>query len=246
MLWSWLRIVAALAALSGIVAGFIVNVDRATREGQDLGLVLANYFSLFTIISAILTVAALTAAAIWSMRHPGTGREPFGVALAIAVVTGPVLLLGIVFNVLLRGEPSGLALTDPPTIAFLDSWVTEVLHVWLPLYLLVDLLFATRRRGLPWLSLSVLVGYPILWILYTMVRGERTTDPSGAPDWWYPYPFLDPHGDGGWASAWMYIVVLSAVLLGIGAIVIAIGRIRERRATRRNETAETADRELAR
>ncbi|GAA1955328.1 Pr6Pr family membrane protein [Microbacterium deminutum] len=237
MYWSWLRLGAAATALSGVGAGYIVNVDRATRQGQDLGLVLANYFSMFTIVSAILTVGALTAAAVWSMQHPGSSREPFGVALGIAGVTGPVILLGVVFNVLLRGAPSGAALSDSPGIAVMDSYATEVLHVVLPLYLLVDLVFATRRRGLPWWSLSVLIGYPVVWILYTMVRGELTPDPSGATPWWYPYPFLDPHGAGGWMSAFTYIAVLTAALVGIGAIVIAVGRYRERRATTRGAEA---------
>jgi len=234
MLWSWLRLAAAIVGVSGVVAGFIVNVDRATRQGQDLGLVLANYFSLFTIITTILTATALTVAAVWSMRHPGSTREPFGIALGIAVVTGPMMLLGVVFNVLLRGAPSEVALADSPPIAFLDSWATETLHVVLPLYLLIDLVFATRRRGLPWWSLAVLVGYPLVWIVYTMLRGELTPDPSGATTYWYPYPFLDPH-TGGWASAFTYIGVLLVALVGVGAVVIAIGRFRERRAARREE-----------
>ena len=239
MHWAWLRLAAAVAGLSGVVAGFIVNVDRATRQGQDLGLVLANYFSLFTIITTILTATALTVAATWSMRHPGSSREPFGIALGIAVVTGPMMLLGVVFNVLLRGAPSEVALADSPTIAMLDSYATEMLHVVLPLYLLVDLLFATRRRGLPWWSLAVLVGYPLVWIVYTMLRGELTPDPSGVAAYWYPYPFLDPH-TGGWASAFTYIGVLLAALVAVGAIVIAVGRYRERRAAKRESEVPAA------
>jgi len=240
MHWSWLRLAAAAVGLSGVVAGFIVNVDRATRQNQDLGLVLANYFSLFTILSTILTVVALTTAAIWRMRNPGSSPEPFGIALGIAIITGPLLLLGVVFNVLLRGDPSEVALADPAGIHFLDSWATETLHVWLPLYLLVDLLFATRRRGLPWWSLAVLVAYPLVWILYTMVRGELTPDPSGVTTWWYPYPFLDPHGPAGWAGAFTYIGVLTVALVAIGAVVIAVGRFRERRAARRAGAAPVA------
>ena len=71
MQWTWFRIGAAVTALSGVVAGFVVNVDRAAREGQTLGVVMANYFSLFTIISTLLSVAALIAAAAWAIRHPG-------------------------------------------------------------------------------------------------------------------------------------------------------------------------------
>ena len=69
-------VVLAARVLSGIVAGFIVNIDRASRESQDLELVLVNYFSMFTIVSALLSVIALVAAATWAQRHPGTTRRP--------------------------------------------------------------------------------------------------------------------------------------------------------------------------
>jgi hypothetical protein len=237
MVWSWLRIAAAAVGLSAVVAGFIVNVDRATRESQDVGAVLANYFSLFTIISTILAAAALVTAAVWSLRNPGTSPEPRGIALAIAATTGPILLLGVVYNVLLRGVPGPPG--DPAPIAFLDTYAVEVLHVVMPIYFLADLLFAHRRRGLPWWSLGVIVAYPLVWIVYTMVRGELVANPDGSNPWWYPYPFLDPHGDGGYASALMYVGAILVGFLAIGAIIVAIGRHRERRATARAEAGST-------
>lgn len=233
MVWAWLRLAAAAVGLSGVVAGFIVNVDRAQREGHDVGLVLANYFSLFTIVSTIILVVTFVIAAVWSLRNPGRSPEPFGIALAIAGITGPILLLGIVYNVLLRGLPSEIALSDPGGIRTLDLWATETLHVVLPLYLIVDLLFASRRRGLPWWSLAVIIAYPLVWLVYTIIRGGMTPDPGGAHDWWYPYPFLDPHGAGGWPSVLMYVAVMLVVLVGIGAGIIAIGRVRSRRDARR-------------
>lgn len=237
MKWTWFRIGAAAIALSGVIAGFVVNVDRASRQGQQLGAVLANYFSLFTIVSTLLSIGALVAAAVWSMRHPGTSREPLGIALALAVVAGPIFLLGIVYNALLRGLPSSVALADPAAISFLDTYAAEVLHVVMPLYFLLDLLFAPCRRGLPWWSLGVLVSYPIIWITYTMIRGERVANPDGTSPWWYPYPFLDPHLAGGYGSPLLYISVMTAAFVGIGAIIIAIGRYRDRRTTRRHSTA---------
>jgi hypothetical protein len=232
MYWSWLRLGAAAVGLSGVAAGFIVNVDRATRQGQDLPLVLANYFSMFTIVSTLLGVLALSAAAGWATLHPESAREPRSVALGMALVTGPILLLGVVYNLLLRGGPSGSALGDSPGIAMMDSYAIEVLHVVLPLYFAADLLFATRRRGLPWSTVAALAGYPLLWLLHTMVRGELVADPSGATAWWYPYPFLDPHGAGGWGSALLYIAAIFVALVGIGVGIIAVGRHRERRAAR--------------
>jgi hypothetical protein len=223
--------------MSGVAAGFIVNVDRATRQGQDLSLVLANYFSMFTIVSTLLSVVALTAAAAWAHVHPDAVREPRTIALGMAVVTGPILLLGVVYNVLLRGGPSGAALADSPGIAMMDTYAIEVLHVVLPLYFLIDLVFAAQRRGLSWPSLAVLAGYPLLWLVHTMIRGELVVDPAGVTAWWYPYPFLDPHGEGGWGSALVYIAAIFVAFVGIGAGIITIGRYRERRAARRATTA---------
>ncbi len=237
MHWAWFRIAAAITGFSGVVAGFIVNVDRAARQRQSLGDVLANYFSLFTIVSTSLGVAALLVAASWAMRHPGSSREPLGIALAIAAVTAPVLLLGLVYNILLRGLPSAVALGDSAGIAMLDKYAVEVLHVVLPLYFVLDLLLAPRRRALHWWSLAVLVGYPLLWATYTMIRGERVGNPDGTTPWWYPYPFLDPHGPGGYASAFLYIGAILVGFLAIGTMIIMIGRYRERRATRHGASA---------
>lgn len=237
MSWSWFRIAAAAVAFSGVIAGLIVNIDRATREQQDLGLVLANYFSLFTILTTLLSIVALLSAAIWSLRHPGTSREPFVIALSFAAVAGPIFLLGLVYNILLRAAPSGIALTDPAGIAALDSYAVEILHVVLPIYFLLDLLFAPRRRGLPWWSLAVIVGYPLVWLAYTMVRGELVSNPDGTHPWWYPYPFLDPHGEGGYASAFTYVAVMMVAFMAIGAIIILVGRYREKRATTRGGAA---------
>jgi hypothetical protein len=112
-----------------------------------------------------------------------------------------------------------------------------VLHVVLPIYFLFDLFLAPRRRGLPWRSIAVFLVYPIGWVVYTMVRGLRVSNPDGSTSWWYPYPFLDPHGAGGYPSAFAYIGAMLVAFLAIGAAIIAIGRYRERRASVRGGAA---------
>lgn len=233
MVWPWLRTSAAIVGLSGVLAGLIVNIDRATRQGQDLGLVLSNFFSLFTIVTTTLSAIVLIAAATWSRRNPGSSPEPRLIAVGLAAVTGPVVLLGIVYNVLLRGLPSAEALADSPVIHALDTWAVEVLHVVMPLYFLADLFLAPRRRSLRWSSLAVILGYPLAWITYTMIRGELVPSPDGTADWWYPYPFLDPHGDGGYVSVLAYVGVMLVGLALIGVGIIVIGRFRAKRAAAR-------------
>jgi len=246
MRWPVLRMLAAVAAASGVVAGFVVNVDRAARLHEDLGVVLANYFSLFTIVSASIAVVVLVLAAVGAKREAdgrgggaaGGGRrrreEPSAVSIALTVVTGAFLLLGAVFNVLLRGHPPQLAIPDPPFIGFLDSWATEVLHVVVPAYLLVDLLVGPPRRRVPWWALGLMVAYPLAWTGYTMARGELVANPDGSAPFWYPYDFLDPHGDGGWTSALTYIGVLLAGFVVLGALLILVSRFRTGRASGRD------------
>jgi hypothetical protein len=239
--WSTLRFTAAAVGLSGVVAGFIVNVDRATRDSLDMGLVLANYFSLFTIISTLISAYALIRAGVWDRRNPGKTPEPVSIALPLALATAPMILLGIVYNALLRGLPSDAAASDPPFIGFLDTYAAEVLHVVLPVYFVVDLLFAHRRRGLRWVNIAVLAAYPLAWLVYTIIRGQFTPDPYGVAPAWYPYPFLDPNGAGGWASVFTYVAVMLVAFVGIAAAVIAIGRFRARRAERRSDSSSPTE-----
>lgn len=234
--WAWLRIAVAGVALSGVLAGLVVNIDRASRLGQDMGLVLANYFSLLTVTMSLLSAAVLLAAVAWDLRNPGTTPEPLRITLAMAAVAAPILIVGLVYNLLLRGPSIGVALGDSVGILLLDEYAVEVMHVVLPLFFVLDILFAPRRGTLPWWSLAVMVGYPLTWVTYTLVRGELVGNPDGSAPWWYPYPFLDPHGAGGYGSTFAYIGAILAAFLAVGAMIILVDRHRANRAATHRAT----------
>ena len=143
MRWSTWRMIGASVAASGVVAGFVVNIARAARMGQSLGLVVADYFSYFTIVASLATIVVLMIAA----RRSGPLAAPDGVespalAIALATTSAATIILGVVYNALLRGLPADLPSPDPTIIAVLDRWEIETLHVVLPLYVIVDVLFA--------------------------------------------------------------------------------------------------------
>ena len=72
-----------------------------------------------------------------------------------------------------------------------------------------------------------------------MVRGLRVSNPDGSTEWWYPYPFLDPH-NAGYGSAFAYIGAMMVAFIAIGAVIIAIGHFREKRAATRGGGARAA------
>jgi hypothetical protein len=83
--------------------------------------------------------------------------------------------------------------------------------------MLLDWWFASRapiepRRALRWMAI------PLVYLAYSLIRGPLAGD-------WYPYPFVNPTRDGGYAR-----VALVSVGLGIAMLLLAaaLSRLGER------------------
>ena len=199
-----LRLLAGLGLLATIV---IQVTDRVLNNAFDPW----EYFSYFTIETSIINTAVLLIGGAMALRL--SHDTVLFTTVRMAALTYAIVTAGV-YNLLLRNVPyegfAGL------------SWPNEVIHVWVPLFLLLDWLFAPGRPALLWSSLRLVLVYPVAWIIYTLMRGAA----SGGEI--YPYPFLDP-ANGGWGSVVAYIVALSAVLVGLGALAVEYGRVRSRR-----------------
>lgn len=221
--WGVLRLVAAAAGIAAIVAQLLRTLDTAsaasTPYGRDIDTVLSNFLSFFTIQSNLGAAVILAIGGIWLLTR---GRrilvEPRWLAVLLACVSTYTIVTGIVYNLLLRGIELPQGATVP--------WSNEILHVWVPVFLLLDLLFAPRRRRLGWGTIGVILAYPFAWIVYTLIRGPLVVSPSTGQPFWYPYPFLNPNTEAGWPSVWMYMALIALVILVMGAIVVAIARWR--------------------
>jgi hypothetical protein len=123
-----------------------------------------------------------------------------------AATAAYIAIVGIVYRLLLRQlwNPQGA------------QWVADViLHDVIPIgYVLYWLVFAPRD-GLRWQDAVAWLVYPGLYLLYVLARGAV----SGL----YPYPFVDVHmlGYGGVLAR---AAVLLLVFLGMGLLVVAVGR----------------------
>lgn len=218
--WSAIRLLAAAVLMTAVVGQFVTTIRLAIANDRDVTTTIANFFSFFTILSNLVGAIALLAAVIWFfMRPPHEDREPRGIAVALAAATTYLTITGVVYNLLLRGLP-----TADDHVA----WANEILHVVAPLFLAIDLLVAPTQRALRWRSVLVILAVPILWIVYTLIRGPFVTDPVRGVAFWYPYPFLNPNGVAGWGGVWAYVAGIAVTFVVVGTIVVAVGRLRTR------------------
>lgn len=196
----------AVAIVVAVVAQLRSSIDYG-GAGSDTTAVLVNFFSYFTVDSNLLTVAICLAGALTLARRDGP--EPARLTLVRASVTTYMVITGIVYNLLLRAEAPSPAIV---------TWSNEILHVVGPLYVLLDWLLAPGRNPVRQREVLAVVAFPIVWAVYTLLRGPSATDPYTHATHWYPYPFLNPYTlPGGYASVSLYVVGIAIVVIGVAS-----------------------------
>jgi len=178
---STLRLVMALA----VVAAIITQLANTIRIGNSV----VNFFSFFTIQSNIIGAVAITIAALAGPAARG--------AIWLSQLRGAATLYmgitGMIFSLLLSGAD---VQTPIP-------WVNSTLHYVFPLFIVVDWLVDRSVRPLAFRQGLVFLVYPVLYGVYTLIRGPILD--------WYPYPFLDPRVHG-----YLYVVVMMIFVAVVG------------------------------
>ena len=215
-------IVARLLVAALLIAALAVTfagswADWTSAGYPDLGTLVTNFWSYFTVESnAIAAVVLLIGVVILARGNP-TDPNWYAVLRGCAVVF--MTVTGIVYNLLLRGVAVSGAAEDP------HPWTNEVLHVVGPIYLVLDWLLAPGRRPLEWKRLAIILSLPLVWVVYTLVRGPLVYDQVRVQASWYPYPFLNPAlSPNGYLSVTFYVILIAVVFGAVGALVIWISR----------------------
>lgn len=211
-----LRVAAAAAGIAAIVGQLMTSLEYWPKNGvTNLTLSVTNFFSFFTIQSNVAAIVVFLIGAVLLLR--GSGDDPQWYLVLRTCVTTYMVVTGIVYNLLLRGVelPQGATL----------EWSNEILHVAVPILLLLDWLFAPGRRPVEWKTIGIVIIYPLVWVVYTMVRGPFTPNEVLGLPYWYPYPFLNPNLPGNTVgSVAFYIILIALVIAATAAGVIAISR----------------------
>lgn len=209
-----------LVAATGVVA-------LASDFNYSLGsnsLAIGNFFSYFTVQSAIIAAIVFILGATYALRDR---EDPLWLDMLRVLVTVWVVVSGIVFIIILiEGSLRGIPVWAP--------WPSIVLHFCIPCYAVIDW-FIAPGRDVPWRSVGICLVFPGLWVVFTMVRGSFV--------FWYPYFFLDPLLVEIPFEFGLYLLLIVGIFSAVASALIAISRIdrlervrarfSRRRATRR-------------
>ncbi|MCP2316104.1 FAR-17a/AIG1-like protein [Nocardia amikacinitolerans] len=168
----------------------------------------ANYFSYFTIQSNILGVIVLL---IGGLRDPMSRRWQ----VLRGAATLYLLITGVVYAVLLANID----------VMLTDQWINDILHRILPIVLVLDWILVPVSLGITGRLIGGWLIYPAAYGVYSLTRGHVLD--------WYPYPFLDPRGQG-YVSLIIGMIILTGVFALLAVAVAALGGL----ALRRREPGE--------
>jgi hypothetical protein len=199
------RIVGTVRLTAAAILTFALGF-QITEKVVNNDMVAHEYFSYFTIQWTMICIVVLAVGGWLALRHPVDTQLYTTIrmsTLSYAVVTA------VVYNVLLRSIPDEGFVVTP--------WPGEIMHVWIPIFFVVDWLVSPGRPALPWKAIGIAVIYPIAWVTFTLVRGSI--------DGWFPYPFLEP--STGVVSVALYVVGISAFVIGLAALAIWYSRVRK-------------------
>jgi hypothetical protein len=210
------RVLAAGLIVAAIVAQLQRSYSNWVNDGvTDMGFQFVNFFSFFTIESNVFSIVVLLAGASFALA-----KKPDAVWFNIARGTVATFMIttGVVYNLLLRN----VELPQGTTVA----WSNEVLHVVAPLVLLIDWLFAPGRFAMATKTIWIIVSFPLVWGIYTLVRGPFAFDERLQRNW-YPYPFMNPEiSANGYLSVSFYMILIALVIGAVGTGVIWLSRKR--------------------
>lgn len=200
---------ASLAALAFVVATASLVLQyaillRSTLDTIGPAFATLRFISYFTVLSNLLVAFAAGSALLRSDGGiVGFFRRPAvkgGIALYIGVT-------GAIYFLILRHlwQPQGA-----------QWWADTGLHYATPVLYLAWWSFGVRHGGLRWGSLLGWLAFPLVYVLWTFLRGAWVHE--------YPYPFIDV-GQLGWAMVLRNSAGVLVAFLVLGAAFIAIDRL---------------------
>ena len=196
-------IVLAVVAWSSVLLQLWLSLRLAESNGKSVPAGLLVYLGYFTVLTNIFVALALTSPAL---AAPSRARRFFAHPQTLACTATSIALVGLGYHFLLRNiwNPEG------------PQWLADVLlHYVVPVAFCVYWLLVLPKSPLPWWSPLVSCIYPVVYLVYALVRGVVL----GA----YPYPFIDVTAIG-YSQALRNALGLLVAFVLVGWLFLALGK----------------------
>ncbi|HEU5168347.1 MAG TPA: Pr6Pr family membrane protein [Chitinophagaceae bacterium] len=195
----FVALIGAIIGWSAIIAQLYLII---TNRVVSIPGTVFRFFSYFTIDTNILVALCFTFIFLGNQSRPG---KLFTKATTITALTVYIIIVGIVYNTILRltWNPQGLQMV-----------VDEILHSVIPVLFILFWVIFVPIEGLKYKHAFSWLIYPLVYMLYAVIHGAITN--------FYPYMFVDVtrHGYGKVLSNAGLIVfaifVLSFILIATG------------------------------
>jgi hypothetical protein len=203
-----LAIIAVLAWMAIVLQYWVIWQKPAVigMNAFQITLIFLNYFTLLT--NSLVAIGS-TISLLIPQSAPGRFFSSTSARSAVAVY---ILLVGIVFNVLLRA----IDIRE----SFADKLANELTHSVVPILYFLFWLFIVPKGELNWRQPIYWLIYPLIYLPWVFIYGEFTGK--------YPYPFLHV-GNLGYPSVLLNSVGLIVVFLVVGEIFVGIDKLLGRR-----------------
>ena len=159
-----------IGAVTAWVAVLLQLYLMLQNRTETVGETLIRFFSFFTILTNMLVAVCLTSVVV---RHK-TMEGFFSSPITLSAVTVYILIVGLVYNLVLRStwSPQGLQML-----------VDELLHAVIPVFVFVFWLLFVRKDELKGGIVYRWLLFPFAYLIFILLRGSS----SG----FYPYPFIN-------------------------------------------------------
>jgi len=163
-----------------------------------------RFFSYFTILTN-----SLVAICAFYLLLPTTSavKQFFEKNATLTAITVYILIVGLVFNTLLRPTAE---LNGPHLL------LSEIFHTAVPLLFLFFWIRYVPKHHLSYKSLPKWMIYPLIYVIYTLLHGIYSQ--------FYPYPFIDASKLGFSTALTNGIFVLLAFVI-LAALLISVGKL---------------------
>ncbi|HEU5290207.1 MAG TPA: Pr6Pr family membrane protein [Cyclobacteriaceae bacterium] len=130
-----------------------------------------RFFSFFTVLTN--SIVAVTCIVLLFGKKSKV-YDFFRQGSTLTAVTVYILIVGVVYNIILR------------PLQHLDGLhriTTEIFHTVVPLLFLLYWIMFVKQENLGWKLIPAWLIYPLIYVVYTLLHGWYTG--------FYPYPFID-------------------------------------------------------